>query len=332
MKVFIVGGTGFLGYYTVRVLREHGHEVSTMALPPLPQEGLLPAEVDVSLGDYRQMSDGELERLIAGCDGLIFAAGVDDRVVPKAPAYPFFYEGNVIATRRWIRLAKRAGIKRAVIFNSYFATMDERWPELKLAEKHVYIRSRREQISASLAEAGVDMTVSFLMLPYIFGSMPGRTPLWKPLIAYLNSFLPVLFYPAGGSAMVSVDEVGQAAVGALEHGEHGCEYEIVAENLTWKEMIARLLMGVGKRKPVVILPKFMVRLGGWLVKQYHHARGLEGGLDLPAFVEVQTRHAYLNPGQARKALGYSGADLDEAFRATMLACVPEKVKEDAAAD
>lgn len=332
MKVFIVGGTGFLGYYTVKVLLEHGHKVSTMALPPLPKKGLLPEEVDVTLGDYRQMSDGELEQLIAGCDGLIFAAGVDDRAVPKAPAYPFFYEGNVTSTRRWIRLAKRVGVRQAVIFNSYFATIDKRWPELKLTEKHAYIRSRREQISASLTEAGEGMTVSFLMLPYIFGSMPGRVPLWKPLIDYLNSFVPVLFYPAGGSAMVSVEEVGQAAVSALEHGEHGCEYEIVAENLTWKEMITRLLMGLGKRKPVVTLPKFMVRWGGWLVKQYHHARGLEGGLDLPAFVEVQTRCACLNLGQARKALGYAGADLDEAFRATTLACVPEKGKEDAAAD
>jgi len=319
MKVFIVGGTGFLGYYTVKELLSRGHQVSTMALPPLPKENLLPPEVSVTLGNYAQMSDQDLQNLLAECEGLIFAAGVDDRVVPKAPALDFFRKGNVESTTRWIRLARQAGVSKVVVFNSYFAAIDKKRPELKLVQKHPYVRSRREQIEAAKLEAGENMRVSFLMLPYIFGSMPGRVPLWKPLIKYLTSWLPIVFYPAGGSAMVSVEEVAQAAIGALEHGEAGAEYEVASANLTWKQMIAKILAVVGKRKPVVTVPAFLVRFGAWLVKQYHYSKGLEGGLDLTQFVELQTSNAFLDLETSRNKLGYPGGDLDAAFRDTVLA-------------
>ncbi len=79
-----------------------------------------------------------------------------------------------------MRLAVRAGVKRAVIFSPYFLEFERRWPRLRLAEQH-YIRSRVEQEKAALAAAGDQMAVSFLLL-YIFGSIPSRNPLWKPLV------------------------------------------------------------------------------------------------------------------------------------------------------
>ena len=51
------------------------------------------------------------------------------------------------------------------------------------------------------------MSISMLELPYIFGSMPGKAPLWKPLIRYILSPFP-LFYPAGGTTCVSVQPGG----------------------------------------------------------------------------------------------------------------------------
>lgn len=36
MKVFIVGGTGFLGYYATLEFLKRGHEVDTIALPDIP--------------------------------------------------------------------------------------------------------------------------------------------------------------------------------------------------------------------------------------------------------------------------------------------------------
>jgi nucleoside-diphosphate-sugar epimerase len=38
MKVFMIGGTGLLGSEAAKVLIERGHEVTSVALPPLHEE------------------------------------------------------------------------------------------------------------------------------------------------------------------------------------------------------------------------------------------------------------------------------------------------------
>src|SRR5690606_22582822 len=122
--------------------------------------------------DLNLLTDDELSALLEGMEGLVFAAGADDRTIPNSPAYPFFHKANVESTRRLIKLARQAGIKKAVVFSSYFVYFARNLPDMKLGEMHPYIRSRLAQIDAALEEAGDDLSVSFLLLPYIFGTLP----------------------------------------------------------------------------------------------------------------------------------------------------------------
>lgn len=317
MQTFIVGGTGFLGYYTVRELLARGHSVATIALPPAPPEGVLPGSVKVSLSDFNTMPDKAVLEMLTGVEGLIYAAGVDDRIVPKAPAWEFFRRGNVETTRRIVRLATQAGIRRVVVFSSYFVAFNRMWPELKMAEAHPYVRSRVAQIEAAKEEAGESLTVCFLLLPYIFGSTPWRVPLWKPVIGYLKSWLPVVLYPKGGCAMVSAREVASAAVRALEVGENGAEYEIASDNLSWREWLTRLMKYTGKQKPIWTIPDWMVRFGASLVMTSHHRKGKESGLDLIEYTKVQTRMGYLDTEKARHELDYPKGDLELALKETV---------------
>lgn len=323
MKTFVVGSTGFLGYFTVQELLAHGHHVRSVSLQPAPPELGFPSLVELFLGDLNTISDDALLRMLQGMDGLIFAAGLDDRVVPKAPAYPKFYNANVAATRRLIRLGKQAGIKKAIVFSSYFVTCHRHWPGLRLTEHHPYIRSRVEQIREALEEADDEMAVSFLMLPYIFGSLPGKTPLWKPLIKYLNSNLPWAFYPTGGSAMVSADEVGRAAVRALEAGRSGEEWPIASDNLTWVEFLERIGKILGKPKRVITLPNWLLKPAMRAVEFGYHLKGKESGLSMVPFIELQTSKAFLDTEYSRKALGYEKGDLDKALQDTVKACLAE---------
>ena len=323
MNTFVVGSTGFLGYFAVQELLARGHTVRSISLQPASPELNFPSSVELALGDLNATSDDALRGMLQGMDGLIFAAGLDDRVVPKAPAYPKFYDANVAATRRLIRLGKEAGIKKVVVFSSYFVACHRRWPELRLPEHHPYIRSRVEQIRETLEVAGTDVAVSFLMLPYIFGSLPGKTPLWKPLIGYLNSISPWAFYPAGGSAMVSADEVGRAAVRALEAGRSGEEWPIASDNLTWVEFLGRIGKILGKPKRVITLPNWLLKPSMAAVELGYHLRGKESGLSMVPFVELQTRDAFLDTEYSREQLGYEKGDLDEALADTVRACLPE---------
>ncbi len=320
MKIFILGGTGFLGYYATLELLRRGHQVSTLALPPAPPEGLLPAEVSVQIGNFNDLGDQEIIELFKGCDGVVFAAGADDRVTPKAPADKFFYQANVVSARRFFRLAQESGVRRGVLLSSYFAHFARIWPEMQLEEHHPYIRSRVEQEAAVLEYSGDGLDVMILELPYIFGQMTGRTPIWKPLVDYLHWPLPWVFYPQGGSAMVSVDHVAQAVAGALEQGVGGQRYLIGDENLTWKAFLTQLAAAAGWRKEIITLPNWIVRIGLFGVKLLHHLQGREGGLDPVSFLALQTRDTFFDPVQAQTALGFSGGGLDEAFRETVEAC------------
>lgn len=320
MNIFILGGTGFLGYYASLELIKRGHTIRTLALPPAPADGVLPADMSVTLGDFNALTDEAVTQLMEGCEGVVFAGGVDDRVTPKAPAYEFFYRANVLSAQRFFRLARAAGAKRGVLLSSYFAHFDRIWPELHLADHHPYIRSRKEQEAAALEAAGEDLIVSILGLPYIFGQMPGKTPLWKPIVDYLHWPLPWVFYPEGGTAMVAVEQVAEAIAGALEENAVGGRYPIGSENLTWVEFLSRLGRAAGLEKKVVTLPNGLVRIGLWVVGLWHRLQGRESGLDPVAFLELQTKETFFDPEPAQKALGFSKGDLDQAFRETVRAC------------
>jgi nucleoside-diphosphate-sugar epimerase len=182
MKVLIIGGTGFLGYHAAQVLLEHHHEITVVGLPPSPPDGLFPPKVSVIICDIARLIDSELTDLMRGHNAIVFAAGVDDRTTPKKPAYPFFFKHNVESVRRVFSLARQAGVKRGVVLGSYFAYFHRLWPELELRRRHPYIRSRVEQAAAAIEAGGEAMEICIIELPYIFGSMPGRVPLWLSLI------------------------------------------------------------------------------------------------------------------------------------------------------
>ncbi len=323
MKVFMVGGTGFLGYHTLRELLARGHSVSTISLPPLPAPGLLPDSVGCRLGDVFKMGDAELRSLLEGSEGLMYAAGLDDRVILDKPAYPKFREANVEQCLRVLRLARDAGVRKAVVYGSYFTHFDREWPELRLAETHCYIRSRKEQREAALAESRPGFETVVLELPYIFGTMPGRKPLWTFLIDILAGMGNTVFYPqrSGGTAMVTVAQVAKAAAGALERGAGGRSYAIGGTDMPWSEFIPLLLEGMGSKARVVHAPKFLYKIGNRRIERGHAREGKEGGLDLVALAEIMYREAYLDPEPAMRDLGYGPDDVRAAIRETVAECL-----------
>lgn len=319
LYVTVVGGTGFLGWHAVGEFLRHGYRVRVIALPPLPSPNLFPPQVDVHLADVNALSDAEVERLLEGQEALVFAAGVDDRTVPSRPAHLFFHQGNVAGPSRLFRLARQCGVRRGVVLSSYFVHFARIWPALKLIERHPYIRSRIEQMEACIRAAGSEMEVMLLGLPYIFGAMPGRVPLWKPLVDYLRAWKTV-FYTRGGTACVSVQSVAQAIVGAVERGRGGEFYLVGDENLTWAQMLGGLAEALGIERKVIYLPNVLVRLALSLVKMWHVLQGKESGLDPAHLADLQTRETFFDPEPARRALGFAPGDLSAAFRDTIAAC------------
>ena len=132
MKIMVVGGTGFLGYYTVLAALERGHQCGSLAIDDIPLDGWYPKEVDIHIGNIFEMDEDAIAREMEGYDAMIYSVGPDDRVTPPAPAYDFFHERLVEHCARTFRAARKAGVKRAVVYNSYFAAFDRLYPDKKL--------------------------------------------------------------------------------------------------------------------------------------------------------------------------------------------------------
>lgn len=323
MNVLIIGGTGFLGYHASLELLSRGHQVKILALPPLPAKGLFPESVGIELKNLNHLSDGEVETALTGVDAVVFAAGADDRVTPIALAYPYFYKHNVEPVKRLAFIACKVGVQKLIILGSYFAYFDRTWPQMELSVHHPYIRSRVAQTRESEEAGCFELAVITLELPYIFGTMPGRMPLWKPLIKYAASNLP-LYYPRGGTTCVTVKQVAQAICGAIERGEAGKQYPIGGENLTWEQLLQKFTRAAGKEKKVITLPDWLVTIGTSLVKLNHKRQGREGGLDPVSFVKLQTANTFIDPADSQAALGYESGGLDEAIRETVTVCLTKE--------
>ncbi len=316
----VMGGTGFLGYHAVLELLERGHRVTVLALD-LPDEDLFPDEVELTLADLGAVSDDELRGLLAGRDNLVFAMGADDRVLPDAPAYDFFHRANVVATERVVRLAREAGLRRVVVCGSYFAYFERTRPQLALAEHHPYIRARRDQARAALEAGGTELVVTVLELPYIFGSMPGRKPLWAPLVDYIDSPWP-LFYTAGGTAMVTVQRVAEAIAGGCERDGPSLCLPVGDESVPWTRFVETLSRIVGRQQRVVEVPAWICKLGAWLFLWFTRIKGKEHGLHPVRFIDVQCGETYIDEDElqaAREILGFGAGGLEEAWEETVRA-------------
>lgn len=318
-RVILVGGTGFLGYHAVMEFLKKDWDVTAVGLPPAPPPGVIPDPVKIVIRDLESLSDQELLNLLDGHDALVYAGGLDDRVTPRKPAYPKFHHANVEMPLHILNVAKHAGIRRVVVLGSYFTYFNRIWPNLKLAERHPYIRSRVEQENAVTSIP--DLEVNVLELPYIFGSMPvpGWKPLWAPLVKYIRA-TSMIIYMKGGTACVTAEAVGRAIVGAVERGQPCVCYPIGGENLSWTEMLTRLAAADGREIRVVNLPTFLLKTALAFVLLAHLLEGKESGINVLHLASIQTANTFIDPEPSARALGYDIGGLDDAFRKTVRAC------------
>lgn len=325
MKIMIVGGTGLLGYHSVIAALKNGHALGALAIKDIDLSGWYPKQVSVEYGDVFAMSKEQLIKLFAGYEALVYAVGPDDRVIPPAPAYDFFHERLVLACEKTVTAAREAGVKRCVILGSYFAYFDRLWPHKRLAERHPYIRCRIEQAQRAIAAGGDGMTVMVLELPYIFGSMPKRTPLWKDVLLERFAKGRIIFFPKGGTNMISAEHVGEAVIGAVERGAHGMRYTIGDENHPFDYMLEMMMNALGMAKKIVHIPRFMAVMAGKAIECSERKKGLQSGLSPRHLMrDILTEYLYFDASESVKALGYGRGGLKEAIENTVRACYPER--------
>lgn len=319
MNIFMIGGTGLLGCEAATDLIKKGHKVTSVALPPLPEGAPIPEEMDIIFQDINKVSDEELEKLLAGNDVFIFAAGVDERVEFPAPVMDYYYKFNIAPLERIFPICKKVGIKRAVVLGSYFAYLSKARPDMGLTQKNKYFKARMLQEEVCKNACDDNFSCAVLELPYIFGTQPGRKPVWTILIEQIKMMdnWGFTMYPKGGTAMLTCRQVGQAISGAATITDRpGFEaIPIGMYNMKWDKFlkIVYSARGMGDDRKILGVPPWMMKMGMIGVAKDYKKRGIDSGMDpfnLPYIMDLDLFY----DNSYTKALGVEEDDIEAAIR------------------
>ena len=273
----VTGATGAIGPALIAALTREGHHVRALARHP-PGRGVLPADVDVRVGDVTD--DRAVEAALAGVSW-VFHLAARLHVVNPPPEMRAEYERiNVGGTACVVRAAERAGVDRVVFFStiavygpSHGALLSEASPVrpdtiygvTKVAAEAV-VRGAR---SASGQPIGTILRVAAVYGPRVQGT-------YRRL---LDALARRRFVPVGSGrnrrTLVFEDDVPRAAVAAAEHPAAAGEIFNVTDGQVHelRGIIDAMCAALGRRAPALAVPPPAARTAAWIVDRARRVMG-----------------------------------------------------------
>ena len=111
MRIFLTGGTGFVGHYVLNELISHGYQVRALLRRGGAPEGFERKEIEIVRGDIND----PLEKFLEGVDGIIHLVGI----IKEIPSEKVTFEAlHTNATQNVVRAAKASGVKNLVFVSA----------------------------------------------------------------------------------------------------------------------------------------------------------------------------------------------------------------------
>lgn len=304
MKVFVTGGSGFVGGHVIERLAPH-HEVLAMARSEksaalVARYGATPVTAELDTLDASHL---------AGCDAVVHCAAF----VEEWGTREQFWRGNVDGTTRALDAAKRAGVRRfvhigteAALFDGHdLVNVDERHP-YPAAQRFLYSETKAEAERRVLAANAEGFTALSLRPRFVWGPRD-------------NSVLPTILRMAregawawldGGRALTSTTHVANLAHAvelALTTGDGGESYFVADEGTrTLREFLTALAATQGVTLPGRSLPGAVARPLAAAVEGAWRALGIRKAPPMTSFaISMMSREVTVNSAKAKRALGYA---------------------------
>lgn len=317
MRVFLTGGTGFLGGEIARQLVRANHDVVALARNPARTAGLVALGAEVQQGDITDLDS--MRPGIAGADAVMHVAGwykVGNPDVKAANAI------NVDGTRNALSLMKEYGIKRGVytstlaVFSDTHGALPDETFQFRGKHLSVYDETKWKahyEVADPMVKAGLPLMI--LQPGLIYG--PGdEGPSGDTFRTYLKGKLAAA--PRQSAyAWGHVQDVARAHLLALEKGRPGESYIVggPAHTLIEALEIAQRITGVKvpsfRPRPGTL--RFLARLAGMMekVRKPSPERSAE-------FLRVSAGVTYLgNNAKAIRELGIEMRPLEQGLRETL---------------
>jgi dihydroflavonol-4-reductase len=319
MKVFLTGGTGFIGGEVVRQLRERGDEVVCLVRNPAKAAKLTELGCELASGDLGD--EAAIRQGMEGCDAVVHAAAVYEVGIP-ASQRPAMREANVGGTERVLGAALEAKIPKVVyvstvgVFgNTHGKVVDEAYehPAKDFTSAYEETKWEAHQVAKRLIGEGLPCVI--VQPGGVYG--PGDTSQVADLMEqFFAGKLPLLPFPEFGICMSHVADVAAGILLALDKAPAGGTYVISGPVTKMREVIETVARVSGRKAPKRALPtalmKAMIPIGplvGRIMGQPPNLRELIASADGVTF--------WASYGKAERELGYSPRGLEEGLRQTL---------------
>lgn len=320
MRIFLTGGTGFIGQALVRAMRRRGWEVHALLRNPssATAQWLTAQGATIAVGDVTQREG--LREAMTGADVVIHNAGVYE-LGADASLRKRMEQVNVQGTDFVLGAARDAGVPRNVFVSTVWAlgpTGRPPEPAVVADETKVhagtyltpYERSKAEahQVALGYRARGLPLVIA---MPNAVVGANDHSILGYFLRLYLLGAMPPIAW--GGDAVYAMVDVSALAEGlclAAEKATMGADYVFCGNPISIGDMFRLWGRYPGGFVPRISLPRWLMR------PQMAAAEPLLRALDLPAFLSrdaVDASKAHLNytAAKARRELGWTHPGIEE---------------------
>ena len=314
MRVFVTGGTGFIGANLVRLLLKQGYTVRVLVRPTSKLDNLDSLDVEIVTGD---LHDSDLGQKMQGSQALFHVAAhyslwqADKEIV---------YRNNVLGTRNVLAAARQANIERTIYTSSVAAigvgkngiAVDETYqsPVEQLVGHYKKSKYFAEQEALKAYRAGQDVVIVNPSTP--IGAWDIKpTPTGEIIIRFLQRKMP--FYVDTGLNWIDVEDVAWRHLLALEKGKSGDRYILGNQNLTLKTILDYLAEITNLKAPQTSLPHFVPYTVAWIDEFILGAMGKNPSVSLDG-VKMARQKMYYDATKAVRELSLPQSPIEPALQ------------------
>ncbi|HSK49302.1 MAG TPA: NAD-dependent epimerase/dehydratase family protein [Solirubrobacterales bacterium] len=320
MRVFLTGGTGFIGGEIARQLRDRGDEVVCLVRSPGKAAALEALGCELVAGDLADTA--AIRAGLDGCDAAIHAAAVYEVGIP-ASARQAMRDANVGGTENVLGAALEAKTPKVVyvstvgIGQTHGETIDESFeaPDGPFTSCYEETKWQAHQVAKRLTGEGLPCTI--VQPGGVYG--PGDTSsIGQLLDQFLSGKMPLIPFPDLGICLAHVEDTAAGILLALDEGRPGQSYILAGEATTIRGAIGTVARLTGRKAPKRAMPtplmKAMTPIGplvGKLMGQPPNLRELISAADGVTF--------WASNEKAARELGYAPRGVEEGLRDTLAA-------------
>ncbi|WGV28562.1 hopanoid-associated sugar epimerase [Halotia branconii] len=313
-KVFVTGGTGFIGAHLVRLLLQQRYTVKALVRPSSNLDNLRSLDVEITQGD---LNDPNLWQQMAGCQYLFHVAAYYSLWQTDKE---LLYRHNVLGTRNVLVAAQKAGIERTVYTSSVAAigvgssgkVVDETHQSSleKLVGDYKKSKYLAEQAAMQAAATGQEVVIVNPSSP--IGSLDIKpTPTGDIILRFLRRQMPV--YLNTGLNFIDVRDVAWGHLLALQRGKSGDRYILGHQNLTLKQLLDQLAQITNLAAPQRTVPAWLPLNVAWIDEKILAPLGKSPSVPLDG-VRMAKQLMYYDASKAVRELGLPQSPVQAALK------------------